>query len=61
MHVDPVFLYDFTPHMPPVPEKDYIIVYTYPSRISKKSEIDEIVNFAKKTGKLRSRIYPAKV
>ncbi|MER5061485.1 polysaccharide pyruvyl transferase family protein, partial [Providencia stuartii] len=51
MHVDPVFLYDFNQHMCEVPMKDYIIIYTYPSRISNKDEINRIVKFAKKHNK----------
>jgi hypothetical protein len=51
MNVDPVFLYDFSQHIVDVPEKDYIIIYTYPSRISGKAEIAKIVDFAQKHNK----------
>lgn len=51
MNVDPVFLYDFKPHLVDINSKDYIIVYTYPSRISNKHEVDAIVSFARKHNK----------
>ncbi|HIF9507236.1 TPA: polysaccharide pyruvyl transferase family protein [Photobacterium damselae] len=51
MNVDPVFLYDFTEHLVEVDEEDFIIVYTYPNRISSKNEINRIVEFAKKENK----------
>ncbi|MTC74107.1 polysaccharide pyruvyl transferase family protein [Providencia sp. wls1919] len=51
MHVDPVFLYDFNKHLTEIKEKDYIIIYTYPSRISDKNEIEKIVNFAREHNK----------
>ncbi|MCC4831103.1 polysaccharide pyruvyl transferase family protein [Shewanella sp. 10N.7] len=51
MNVDPVFIYDFSKHIVNIPEKDYIIIYTYPSRISGQQEIDKIVEFAKKYNK----------
>ena len=51
MNVDPVLIYDYTPYMPKEKRKaDYIIVYTYPGRISDKSEIAAIQAFAKKKG-----------
>lgn len=50
-NIDPVFVYDFTKHITSVYEKDYIIIYTYPSRISSQNEIDKIVSFAKKHNK----------
>lgn len=50
-HVDPVFLYDYEEEMPKeVPLKNYIVVYAYGNRISKK-EAREIIKFAKKKGK----------
>ena len=51
MNVDPVFVYDFSKHMVEINKKDYILIYTYPNRISGKSEIDEIVRFARKHNK----------
>ncbi len=51
MNVDPVFLYDFSQHIVDVPEKDYIIIYTYPSRISGKDEVAKIEDFARKHNK----------
>lgn len=51
MNVDPVFLYDFTKHLVDIEEKDYIIIYTYPNRISSQKEIDKIVEFAKNENK----------
>lgn len=51
MNVDPVLIYDYTPFMPQERRKaDYIIVYTYPGRISEKKEIAAIQAFAKKKG-----------
>lgn len=47
-HVDPVFIFDYSKYMPQhVSLKDYMIVYTYPGRISKKEEIEGICNYAK--------------
>lgn len=51
MNVDPVFIYDFSQHIVDITEKDYIIIYTYPSRISGKNEIAKIVDFARKYNK----------
>ena len=51
MNVDPVFLYDFTQHLVDIEEDNYIIIYTYPNRISSQKEIDKIVEFAKKENK----------
>lgn len=51
MNVDPVLIYDYTPLMPKERKKsDYIIVYTYPGRISDKNEIVAIKAFAQKKG-----------
>ena len=50
-NVDPVFLYDYEKEMDiEVPEKNYIVVYSYNNRISKK-EAAEIIRFAKKQNK----------
>jgi hypothetical protein len=47
LSVDPVIMFDFTPYMPAtVPEKDYIIVYTYHGRISDSDTINAIREFA---------------
>jgi hypothetical protein len=53
MHLDPVFIYDFTKEVGKcqVDMKDYIVIYTYPGRIKDKSEIRAICNFAKKHNK----------
>lgn len=52
-NVDPVFIYDYTKHMPTsVDLKDYMIVYTYPGRITDKNEIKAIRAYAKSKGLL---------
>ena len=49
MHVDPVLIYDYSEFMPKEKhEGDYIIVYSYPGRISDEKEIAAIQDFAKK-------------
>lgn len=51
MHVDPVLIYDYQGYVPEAKHKsNYIIVYTYPGRISDKHEIAAIQTFAKKKG-----------
>lgn len=48
MNVDPVLIYDYIEHIPTQRHKsDYIIVYSYPGRISDKDEIAAIRSFAK--------------
>ena len=50
-NVDPVFIYDYTKHMPKfVNLKDYMIVYTYPGCITDKQEIKAIRDYAKNKG-----------
>ena len=50
-HVDPVLIFDYTKHMPPnVEMKNYMIVYTYPGRITNPNEIKAIQAYAKKNG-----------
>ena len=50
-HLDPVFIYNYDHLLPAsVPLKDYMIVYTYPGRITDKSEIFAIKSFAKSKG-----------
>ena len=52
-NVDPVLIYDYTKHMPTsVDLKDYMIVYTYPGRITDKNEIKAIRSYAKSKGLL---------
>ena len=52
LNVDPVFIFDYDQYMPSkVDLNDYIIVYTYPGRIKEKSEIQEIVRFAREKKK----------
>ena len=49
MHVDPVLIYDYSQYVPKEKHKsDYIIVYSYPGRISDKQEIAAIKVFASK-------------
>lgn len=51
MNVDPVLVYDYSQYMPKsVDLKDYMIVYTYPGRITDKEEIKAIQNFARSKG-----------
>lgn len=49
LNVDPVILNDWTKYMPTphVPLKNYMIVYTYPGRITDKQEIAAIRQYAK--------------
>lgn len=50
-NVDPVLIYDYTKHMPSkVDLKDYMIVYTYPNRITNPKEIKAIQSYAKNKG-----------
>lgn len=55
VHIDPVLAYGYKSEIAnpryEIPEKDYIVVYSYHRRISDKSEIQAIRNFAKKKGK----------
>lgn len=52
-NVDPVLIYDYTKHMPKAVDlKDYMIVYTYPGRITDKDEINAIRAYAKSKGLL---------
>lgn len=49
INVDPVLIYDYSEYMPKsIDLKNYIIVYTYPGRITDKKEINAIKDFAKK-------------
>lgn len=48
-NVDPVFIFDYDQYMPKtVGLKDYMIVYTYPGRITDTDEIKAIRNYARK-------------
>lgn len=48
LHVDPVLIFDYTRYMPEqVAWKDYMLVYTYPGRITDKKEISAIKGFAR--------------
>lgn len=50
-NVDPVLIYDYTKYIPKsVDLKDYMIVYTYPGRITDKQEINAIRAYAKSKG-----------
>ncbi|WP_296261410.1 polysaccharide pyruvyl transferase family protein, partial [uncultured Phocaeicola sp.] len=47
-HVDPVLIFDYTRYMPSkVKKTGYVIVYTYPGRITDRKEIDAIRRFAR--------------
>ena len=51
IHVDPVLINDFSEYIPKEKHKsDYIIVYSYPDRISDKKEITAIQTYANKKG-----------
>lgn len=51
LHVDPVFIYDYSKFVPNEKHtSDYIIVYSYPGRISDPKEITSIQDFASKKG-----------
>lgn len=54
LNVDPVILNDWKKYMPVthVPFNNYMIVYTYPGRITDKQEITAIRQYAKKRGLL---------
>ena len=48
LHVDPVLIFDYNQFIPDkFNRNEYIIVYTYPGRITDKKEISSIRNFAK--------------
>lgn len=50
-HVDPVLIFDYTKYMPTeVRKSDYMIVYTYPGRITDKGEINAIKSYAHQKG-----------
>lgn len=50
-HVDPVLIYNYDRLMPKdVGQKNYMIVYTYPGRITDKQEIAAIRRYARKHG-----------
>lgn len=47
-HVDPVLIFNYNKFVPKnVNRKNYMIVYTYPGRITDKKEINAIIEFAK--------------
>lgn len=52
-HLDPVLVYDFSKELEgrSSGRKDFIIIYSYPERISNKAEIDAIRAFAKRHDK----------
>jgi hypothetical protein len=48
INIDPVFIYDYSKYIPQKKHKNnYIIIYSYPGRISDKNEIKAIKHFAK--------------
>lgn len=50
-HIDPVLIYDYTRYMSSeIKESDYMIVYTYPGRITNKNEIKTIRAYAQQKG-----------
>jgi polysaccharide pyruvyl transferase WcaK-like protein len=59
MHLDPVFIYDFSNEINKcnIKIKDYIVIYTYPGRVKDRSEIQAICSFAKKLNKKLVSIY----
>lgn len=51
LHVDPVLIFNYDPFIPDkINREEYVIVYTYPGRITDKQEILAIKNFAKSKG-----------
>ncbi|MFG6661051.1 polysaccharide pyruvyl transferase family protein [Sulfitobacter sp. 915] len=50
-HLDPVFLQDYQSKLTDVPQSEYLLIYTYPNRISEPDEIRSIVDFARKNHK----------
>ncbi|MDG5813850.1 polysaccharide pyruvyl transferase family protein [Chitinispirillales bacterium ANBcel5] len=46
IHVDPVMFYDFSDYMGEIDTKDYILIYTYPERITPREQ-ENITHFAK--------------
>ena len=51
INVDPVLIYDYTPYMPKYKMgTNYMIVYSYPGRISDENEVIAIQRFARKKG-----------
>lgn len=50
-HLDPVLIYDYTKHMPAsVGMTNYMIVYTYPGRITHRDEVNAIRAYARSKG-----------
>lgn len=48
LSVDPVMIFDFASYMPStVPEEDYLVVYSYPGRISDSATVRAIKGYAK--------------
>lgn len=48
MNIDPVLLFNYFPYVKPTPEKNYILIYSYPNRIKTSKEIKAIKIFAQK-------------
>lgn len=59
MHLDPVLVSDFPLPEPPSRLRDYIILYTYPSRHYSEKEREEIKDFCRRNGKRLVSIGPA--
>ncbi|MBI9015957.1 MAG: polysaccharide pyruvyl transferase family protein [Phycisphaerae bacterium] len=56
--VDPVIIYNFDAYLPDdVPEKDYLIVYTYQGRITDSATINAIKKYAKSKNKQIISLY----
>lgn len=56
--VDPAIIFDFGPYMPKeVPDKDYLVVYTYRGRVVDPGEIKAIKDFAKSKNKKLISLY----
>lgn len=48
INIDPVLLFNYFPYVKPTPEKNYILIYSYPNRIKTSKEIKAIKIFAQK-------------
>lgn len=51
INIDPVLMFDYLPYVKPTPEKNYILIYSYPNRIKTHKEIKAIRTFAEKHNK----------
>jgi hypothetical protein len=51
LNIDPVLFFDFNKYIKPIHDTNYILIYSYPARMSNKNEINKIKTFAKETNK----------